>query len=99
MVVGILKVILHFPYLDSLKGKRRILNSLKQNLKHKYNISISEVDDKDLWQKSLMGISMIGESKKFIERNFSRIIDHCGRLKDGYLVRYHSEFLHLAGEE
>lgn len=93
MIIGVLKIILHFPYIHSLKGKRQRLNSLKQNLKQRYNISISEIEYKEYWQKSLLGISMISDSQVLIEKIFNKILDYFNFFHEGYIVEYNAEYM------
>jgi len=56
MQVGICKVRLHLPGNQSLKEKRRVLKSIITRIRNKYEVSISEVDDQDLWQIATLGI-------------------------------------------
>ncbi|MCA9471022.1 MAG: DUF503 domain-containing protein [Nitrospirales bacterium] len=59
MIIGLCTVELYFPDSHSLKAKRQILSSLKTRLRAKFNISIAEVDEQDLWQKSILGIACV----------------------------------------
>ena len=59
MVIGVCTVELHFPDAHSLKGKRQILSSLKTRLRGKFNVSVAEVDDHDLWQKAVVGMACV----------------------------------------
>ena len=46
----------------SLKDKRQILRSLLDKVKHRYNVSISEMDAMDLHQKLVIGVACISNS-------------------------------------
>ncbi len=94
MTIGILKIIYHLPYSQTLKNKRQILRSIKDILKKKFNISISEIDYMNLWQKSLIGISMISSEQSFINSNFNKIISEFECFKNGYIADYNTEYLH-----
>lgn len=59
MVVGLCTVELYMPDADSLKAKRQILLSLKDRLRDKFNVSVAEVADQDLWQKAVLGIACV----------------------------------------
>ena len=59
----------------SLKEKRHIVLSIKEKLKHKFNISIIESDYHDLWQKAQISIAMVSNSKKLIEKTFHQVED------------------------
>jgi uncharacterized protein YlxP (DUF503 family) len=37
-----------------LKEKRHVVKSLKDRLRHKFNVSVAEIDYQDLWQRSVV---------------------------------------------
>ena len=59
----------------SLKEKRRIISSLKEKLRSKFNISLIESDYQDLWQKIQISIVMASNSKVLAEKAFYQIED------------------------
>ena len=59
MIVGLLTLDLHIPEANSLKSKRRVIKSLIEKIKNKFNVSISEVDAQNLWQRSVIGIAYV----------------------------------------
>ncbi len=95
MIVGVCKLIYHFPDVNNLKQKRSKLNSIKDTFRRKYNISIAEVDFLNLWQKTLLGISMVSNNKVFIEKNLSRLINEIENLHFGYISDVKIEFLYI----
>lgn len=38
----------------SLKDKRQVVKGLKDRLRHKFNVSVAEIDYQDLWQRALV---------------------------------------------
>jgi len=36
----------------SLKDKRHVVQSLKDRLRHKFNVAVAEIDYQDLWQRA-----------------------------------------------
>jgi len=81
MIVAVISVALHFDQSRSLKQKRQLLKSIIEKVKHRFNISIAEVADQDLWQKSTVGISYVSISdfqankKSFNIKNFIESLD------------------------
>ena len=59
----------------SLKEKRQIVSSIKEKLRHKFNISIIESDYQDLWQKIQLAVTMVSNSKVITEKVFAQIED------------------------
>jgi uncharacterized protein YlxP (DUF503 family) len=71
--VGIIK--LHIPESQSLKDKRQVVKSVVARLKNRFNISIAEVDDNDLWQVAMLGISCVSNNDKVVDETFTKIIN------------------------
>lgn len=59
----------------SLKGKRQIVKSVTARLKNKFNISVAEVSDNDLWQLATIGICFISNDKRFTNEVLSKAVD------------------------
>ena len=52
--VGVLTLELRLFDSQSLKDKRHTVKSLKDRLRSKFNVAVSEIDYQDLWQRSLI---------------------------------------------
>lgn len=50
---------LFFPYSSSLKEKRKMINGIIDRVRKRFNVSISEVEYQDLWQRSTIAFSAI----------------------------------------
>ena len=66
MNVGVCKITLRLPENHSLKGKRRVVNSLSSRLRSKFNVSVAEVDDNEAWQLTTLGITCVSNSSRHI---------------------------------
>ena len=51
----------------SLKCKRRIIKSIMDKLRHRFNVSIAEIAYMDSWQRAVLGIVMISNSRKILQ--------------------------------
>jgi len=58
---------------NSLKTKRRVIKSIIDRLRNKFNISVAEIDYMDLWQRSLIGITMVSNDKRLIGKSSDAI--------------------------
>ncbi|MBB6449267.1 hypothetical protein HNR44_001216 [Geomicrobium halophilum] len=66
------------PASYSLKDKRAVLKSLLTRVR-RLNVSISEMDDQDAWQKTALSFACINSSRQVIEKELDhvlKIIDH-----------------------
>jgi len=75
MVVGLLKLELFIPAATSLKDKRQIVKSILGKVENKYNVSVSEVDNHDLWQRVTIGIAHVSETGN----QTKKVLDHIDR--------------------
>lgn len=76
MVVGTLKIILHLHDNRSLKGKRKVVRSMVDKVKHKFNVSIAEVGSNDKWQRIELGVSAVGNDRRHIDSSLNNILDY-----------------------
>lgn len=75
MVLGVcqLELLLHENF--SLKGKRQVLRSIIQRARKRFNISISEVEDQDLWQRAVLGICAVGNDRQRVNSTLDRVVN------------------------
>ncbi len=75
MIVGVVRVSIHFPESGSLKAKRKILLSLKEKIKNKFNVSVAELEDNDKWQRGIIGIAVISNKQSHANAVLSKVMD------------------------
>jgi uncharacterized protein YlxP (DUF503 family) len=75
MIVGLCTVELYLPNGHSLKAKRQILLSLKDRLRDKFNVSVAEVGDQDLWQKAVLGIACVANEGGYVNQMLDQIVN------------------------
>lgn len=75
MLVGVCQIEMLLPACGSLKEKRLILNSVKDKIGNKFNVSIAEVDHQELWQRSILGMALVTNEKKLIDQVFNKILE------------------------
>ncbi|WP_226681304.1 DUF503 domain-containing protein [Sutcliffiella horikoshii] len=61
---------------QSLKEKRAVLQRVMTRLKQRFNISISEIDHQDVWQRTKIGIVSISSSKSITEKELQKVLDY-----------------------
>ncbi len=75
MNVGICKIRLRLPENMSLKGKRRVIKSITTQMKNRFNVSVAEVDDQQLWQLSTLGVCFISNDRRFTNQVLSKVVN------------------------
>ena len=66
---------LHVADCQSLKDKRRVIKSMKQRLKNRYNISVCEFGDLSLWQRTQLGIVTCGNDRTIVDSTINTVIN------------------------
>ncbi len=99
MVVGVCIIQLHLPENHSLKGKRQVLNSIKQRVRNKFRVSIAEVGNTELWQRATLAVAYINKEKRDVEALFPRIVSFVEDLQQAEVLDYHYELLNYNLEE
>ena len=75
MNVGVCKINLRLPENISLKGKRQVLKSITTRVRNKFNVSVAEIDDHELWQLATLGICYVSNNKRFTNEVLSKVVD------------------------
>ena len=81
MYVGVTKVRLRIRTSHSLKAKRRVLNSICTRIRNKYNVSIAEVGDNNVWQMAVVGITCVSNTRRQADLVMATVvgyIEHSG---------------------
>ena len=66
MPVATLTLELAIEHAQSLKDRRQVVRSLKEKLRHGFNISVAELDDALLWNRATLGIAAISNSSGYL---------------------------------
>lgn len=93
MIVGVLTIDLAIFDAQSLKDKRRVIVSLKQKLRNRFNISVAELGHHDNHKHSQLGIAVISQESRPVHAQLDKIVDFVRRFKGLSLIDYQRELL------
>ncbi|EOR27558.1 MULTISPECIES: DUF503 domain-containing protein [Clostridium] len=93
MKVLIMSVNLRASWVHSLKEKRMIVRSITQKLKNKFNISVNEIENQDLHQSIVIGISGICASSSQADSTVENIINFIELNTDAELVNVEKDII------
>lgn len=99
MVVGVCQVDLLIPGNASLKGKRKVLRRIIDRVKDRYNTSIAEIGDNDLWQRSQIGLSVVGNDSRHINSSLDKIINFIDGMNVAEIIHSEIEIIHVHGRD
>jgi len=63
---------------------RALTQKIEANFKR---ISIAEVDGHDLWQKAVLGISLVGKDREFVDSRLTTIIEFIKKNSDLEIIK------------
>jgi hypothetical protein len=84
---------LHIPHAHSLKEKRKHVKSLRDRLRAKFNASVAEIDALDDWQRSIIGVTMIGNDRRYLEGQSSNMETLLTEYRDIQLIHIEKQWL------
>jgi len=93
-VVGVLEVKLVLPGCRSLKDKRRVLNSLKDRLRHGFNVTVAEVESQELWQVAGLAVAQVSGDGRYVRGSLEQVLNLIRRMRDIQLSDYSIELFH-----
>lgn len=91
MFIGVCTMELHVPDSGSLKTKRHSLRSLKDRIRNKFNVSVAEVADNDLWQKVSLAVAAVSNDKSHLNQTMDHVLNMVQAVPEMNLLDYHIE--------
>ena len=88
MTVAVCTMDLFLPNSGSLKAKRHCLSGLKARIRNKFNVSVSEVEHNDLWQRARLGIAVVSSDSQYAHRVLSKVVDLVEGNRDVVIIDY-----------
>lgn len=95
MVVGIVRLNLKLYESNSLKGKRRIVKSLINQIKNRFDVAISEVGFHDVWHNAEIGISLVGKDQPLLNSVISNVFNFIDSVYLVEILTTDIEFIHM----
>jgi uncharacterized protein YlxP (DUF503 family) len=86
--VELIEIHLHFGEVHDLKGKRKLVKSLKDSIRRRFGASVAEIEGHELWQRSTLLCALVGDAEvsdradglcRFVE---SRVPEGCSFERD-----------------
>ncbi|GAW91303.1 DUF503 domain-containing protein [Calderihabitans maritimus] len=93
MVVGLCIMRLHLAEANSLKDKRRVLRSLIDRVRSKFNVSIAEIGEQERWHLASVGIAVVSNETSHVHQMLSRLISFVENDAETELLEVHTEIL------
>ncbi len=95
MVVGFGKITLRLHDCRSLKGKRKIVKSMINQLQNNFNASVAEVGSNDIHQRAEIGFALAGNSRNMINSKIDKIFNLADDLHLAEIIDTEMEIINL----
>lgn len=83
MPIATLTLELAIEHAQSLKDRRQVVRSLKDKLRHGFNISVAELDESVVWNRATLGIVAISGSAAYLAGQLREVEEAARRLAAG----------------
>ena len=93
MIVGLLSVDLALFEAQTLKEKRRVVQSLKQKIRDRFNVSVADVGFQDEPKRCRLGVAMVSNDTRRIHSQFDKLVELVRHARGATLLDYERRFL------
>lgn len=67
MPIASITIELDIPHAQSLKDRRQAVRSIKEKLRHGFNVSVAELDEGLVWNRATLGVAAISGSSSYLK--------------------------------
>ena len=98
MVVGVSRIEIFFPEAHSLKDKRQMIKKIVEKARAKFNVSMVEIADSNLWQKGHIGLAVMGINRDHVQSAIENVQEYIESLYTGEVVDTWTEIIVMGNE-
>ena len=80
MVVGVGRIVFRIHQCRSLKEKRRVVKAIVARMRNHFNASVAEVADNDVYQRAVVGVSLVGGDRRLINAKLDKLFNFADEL-------------------
>jgi uncharacterized protein YlxP (DUF503 family) len=91
MVVGVLRLTFVIPGARSLKDKRQVVRRIVERTRARYNVSVAEVGENDVWQRAVVGVTAVANDHSFVNEVLDKVVRDIEALALAQLVHREME--------
>ncbi len=80
MPVAQLTLEIRIDHAQSLKDRRQVVRSLKDQLRQSFDVSVAELDEAVTWQSATLGVAAISRSRDYLHGLIEEVERAAGRM-------------------
>jgi uncharacterized protein YlxP (DUF503 family) len=98
MPIAKMTVEVSIAHAQSLKDRRQVVRSMKDTLRHGFNVSVAEMDDAALWNRATLGVVAISGSQAYLDGQMREVDDALHRIANQLGVEILDSWVEMVGE-
>jgi hypothetical protein len=91
--IALLTLEIHIPHAQSLKDKRMVVRRLKDRLRSKFNVAVSETDHQELWQRAALSVVTVGSDEEYARQTLQLSLEESERSAPECIVQGNIEIV------
>ena len=95
MVVGVGHIVFRIHNCRSLKEKRKVVKAIVARIRNHFNASVAEVADNDIYQRAVIGISVVGSDRRMINAKLDKVFNFADGLGLAEMIDSQLEIISL----
>ena len=98
MPIAKMTVEVSIGHAQSLKDRRQVVRSMKDTLRHGFNVSVAELDDAALWNRATLGVVAISGSQAYLDGQMREVDDALHRIANQLGAEILDSWVEMLGE-
>jgi uncharacterized protein YlxP (DUF503 family) len=98
MPIAKMTVEVSIGHAQSLKDRRQVVRSMKDTLRHGFNVSVAEMDDAALWNRATLGVVAISGSQAYLDGQMREVDDALHRIANQLGAEILDSWVEMMGE-
>jgi uncharacterized protein YlxP (DUF503 family) len=99
MPVAVLTVEIRIDHAQSLKDRRQCVRSMKEKVRHGFNVSVAELDEIVVWQRATLGMAAISHSRDYLLGQMRQLEEACVRIAENHGAAVSDSYVEFFPEE
>jgi len=80
---------------NSLKDKRGCVRQISSRIKGRFEVSVAEVGNRDLWQRAEFGIVSVGADKSAVNKRLDHVLNFVDRMGTAEIIDHSIELINV----
>lgn len=80
VAIGVCTLDLFLGEANSLKEKRRLLKSMLDRVRARFNVSIAEVEQQELWQRATLAFACVSNERAHADSTLNAVVRYLEKL-------------------